>query len=91
MDSHIPAIVLAEHEHGRGDDMDRCPCGSSLFRLFGETELNDDGTGELTWWQICAVCGQRYGGYTETFTKDEKGEFDSRMRKWRGLRPTQRR
>lgn len=76
----IPTIVLAEHEtQQHSNEIERCPCGSSLFRLYSEIEgtIPEPGS-EINWWQVCAICGGRKGGFTQTFT--EKGDTLQRVR-----------
>ncbi len=87
LQTHTQVVVRAEHLDSYNEP-DRCPCGSSLFRIFGESDMNldkekDEVSGTLEWWQICAVCGHRSGGFTETFSTDEKGELDSKLRKYK--------
>jgi hypothetical protein len=77
MKSIKPVFVVQEHEIAYGDDIERCPCGSSLFYIridndnmsvswTGDTNKN---TARVTIYKnvtdhrfICAVCGNKLGG-----------------------------
>lgn len=83
----IPMNVLPENEnyayHG---ELERCPCGSSIFRIRAETTKETNKEIEYNWWYICALCGGGQGGWTQHLDLKKEGNsyllrIDSRGKK----------
>jgi hypothetical protein len=62
----LPVLVLPEYEMGESiphydeNRLDRCICGSSIFRNYGEHVVEG-----IDYIQVCAICGQRLGGVVD--------------------------
>ena len=70
-DGRIPKLILPEYvccEEIRSFneiDLERCPCGSSLFRNYNERIPEG-----VDVQQICAECGMRIGGMRDPYNMD---------------------